>query len=94
MSKFDSIKYINEINDVDELRKEFKDLWEEYYELNIAFVNLDIEHSEFKEVLLHYADKSKWKSEYDYNLGCSVCEMTFDEGIPARRVLGIELEEN
>lgn len=48
MSKFDSVKYIDEINDIDELKKEFKDLWEDYYELNKAFTNISLKYDEYK----------------------------------------------
>lgn len=63
-------------------------MYMDWKEIEIEELNEQVKR--YEEALKHYADKSKYEYKYDHNLGYQVSEMTFDEGIIARRALGIE----
>lgn len=45
-----SIDYINDINNIEELRKEFRDLWDDYCELNHFYTALSMQLEELGEI--------------------------------------------
>lgn len=45
-----SIEYINEINNIEELRSEFRDLWNDYCDLNHMYSELALKLEELGEI--------------------------------------------